>query len=319
MIPQLQQEWIRLFRRHTREDLGGRAHVRARSIYILPTRQGLLLVGMLLLMLVGSLNYGSNLGYLVTFLLGGVWLSTILHTWRNLLGLVISPVGASAVFAGQPAVFTLRVDNPSRLARFGIGLELPRGSGGRGDIPAGAAVRLQVSQTTRQRGRLPLDDVTLSTRYPLGLFRAWTYVRVELECLVYPAPADQGEPPREAVYRRSDVGHQGVGADDFIGLRNFRPGDSPRHIDWKVLARERGLLCKQFGGDRNDQISLDWELLPPVGAEQRLRLLSRFVLLAEEQQLSYGLKLPSLTIPMGRGEHQMHRCLRALALFEAGS
>ncbi|MDI1245405.1 MAG: DUF58 domain-containing protein, partial [Rhodoferax sp.] len=42
-----------------------------RNVYILPTRAGLMLGVTLLVLLVASINYQLNLGYLLTFLLAG--------------------------------------------------------------------------------------------------------------------------------------------------------------------------------------------------------------------------------------------------------
>ena len=42
-----------------------------RNVYILPTRAGWMLAVTLLVLLVGSINYQLNLGYLLTFLLAG--------------------------------------------------------------------------------------------------------------------------------------------------------------------------------------------------------------------------------------------------------
>ena len=42
-----------------------------RNVYILPTRPGLMLALTLLVLLVASINYQLNLGYLLTFLLAG--------------------------------------------------------------------------------------------------------------------------------------------------------------------------------------------------------------------------------------------------------
>ena len=165
------------------------------------------------------------------------------------------------------------------------------------------------------RGQLKLSDVSIHSRYPLGLFHAWTYAQPDMVCLVYPRPAEQGEPPSEATYNRSDAGDRGVGADDFVGLRSFRQGDSPRHIDWKAMARERGLHTKQFGGDRSEQISLDWDLLSDPDPEVRLSQLCRFILLAHDRQLAYGLKLPGTSTPIGLDEAHKHNCLSSLARF----
>jgi uncharacterized protein (DUF58 family) len=307
--------WFHRFRRRARDDGHGGVVIRARSLYILPTRQGLLLALVLVLMLAGSINYGSNLGHLVTFLLAGIWLSTILHTWRNLLGITIRPAQVVPVFAGQEALFVLSLSNHSSLDRFGISLRQQRIQGESSDLPRGEGCLLRLPLPAQRRGRLALPEISLHTVYPLGLFHAWSYARLEMSCLVYPQPAQAGHPPAESSYTRSEDGDRGVGADDFVGLRSYRHGDSPRHIDWKALARERGLLSKQFGGDRTERIQLDWDLLPNLDHERRLSLLCRFVLQAEAQAMSYSLRLPGREIPSGQGERHKQYCLAALATF----
>jgi uncharacterized protein (DUF58 family) len=308
--------WLLRFRRRARTNGHGGLVIRPRSLYILPTRQGLLLALMLFLMLVGSINYGSNLGHLVTFLLGGVWLLAILHTWRNLLRINLRAGQVSPVFAGQDALFQIRINNPSGLDRFALTLKQGKHHGETGDIPAGESRVLRLPVPTERRGILKLPEITLQTVYPLGLFKAWCYADLSLSCLVYPKPAASGTPPVEACYTASDDGDRGVGADDFVGLRGYRPGDSPRHIDWKAYARQRGLLSKQFGGDRTEQLQLDWELLPAVGTEQRLSLLCRFILQAEGDSLSYAMRLPGINIEQGQGERHKRRCLCALAGYQ---
>jgi uncharacterized protein (DUF58 family) len=275
----------------------------------------MLLALLLLLMLSGSINYGSNLGHLMTFLLSGIWLVSILHTWYNLLGLTIQPGEAASVFAGQTAVFTLRVNNHSATHRYGITIKCKKQFGGSVDIPANAGAELQIPITTQRRGYLQLPEITLQTTYPLGLFNAWSYAQLKLTCLVYPKPAKRGEPPTRAVYSHSDAGDRGVGADDFIGLRSYRLGDSPRQIDWKAQARERGLLSKQFGGDRSEQVDLDWDLLTEQDTEQRISLLCRFVLQAEERQQKYSLRMPGKKIASASGPVHQQRCLSLLARY----
>jgi uncharacterized protein (DUF58 family) len=315
MIPLSLPNWFLRFRRHARDDGHGGVIMRPRSLYIMPTRQGILMALTLVLMLAGSINYGSNLGHLVTFLLGGVWLSAILHTWRNLLGVTVRPAQAAPVFAGQEALFVVTLGTPSGLDRFAIALRRKGAQGESADLPKGESRLLRIAVPADRRGRLALPEISLHTVYPLGLFQAWSYARLEMNCLVYPKPAASGEPPTEACYTRSEDGDRGVGADDFVGLRGYRHGDSPRQIDWKALARERGLMSKQFGGDRTERIELDWDLLPPVDPEQRLSLLCRFVLQAEARALSYGLRLPGSEIPPGQGEAHKLRCLAALATY----
>jgi uncharacterized protein (DUF58 family) len=270
---------------------------------------------LLLLMLAGSINYGSNLGHFMTFLLAGIWLLAIMHTWRNLLGLTIQPGKALSVFAGQTADFTLRIINDSTTNRYGVTVSSKASLGDSADIPAGSGADLHIAVKTQQRGLLKIPEIIIQTTYPLGLFRAWSYAQLEQSCLVYPRPAKQGEPPSTAIYSHNDMGDRGVGADDFIGLRGYRIGDSPRQIDWKAQARERGLLSKQFGGDRCEQVQLDWDLLKEHDTEYRLSLLCRFVLQAEEREQSYSLQMPGKKIPTGSGPLHQQRCLSLLARY----
>jgi uncharacterized protein (DUF58 family) len=315
MISTLTQTWIARFKRSAKTNGMGGVVVRPRSLYILPTRYGLLLALVLVLMLAGSINYGSNLAYLITFILIGIWLSAILHTWRNLLGLVIKPGQVSPVYAGQDASFSLVITNPTGLRRYGITLHRKRYIGESADINSKSSSHLRISIPAEKRGHLRLPEVSLNTVYPLGLFRAWSYANLDIECLVYPKPAETGQPPSDISYSTSDDGDRGIGADDFIGLRSYREGDSPRHIDWKALARERGLFSKQFGGDRTEMQELDWDLLPDIDLELKLSLLCRLILQAEAQHTSYSLSLPNKKISTGQGENHKQRCLAALATF----
>lgn len=312
----IKENWIKRFRRHATQDKQGRFSIRARSIYILPTKQGMLLAIVLILMLIGSVNFGSNLGYLVTFLLGGIWLSSILHTWRNLLALQLTSLQAPAVFAGQDAGFDLLLENPGDLPRFGLMVQASTGNTAAIDLQGNESRTITITLPTSQRGEFKLSVVSIHSRYPFGLFKAWTYIQLDMTCLVYPRPATQGEPPSQPAYSPSEAGERGVGADDFIGLRAFRHGDSPRHIDWKAMARERGLYSKLFGGDRAEKVSIDWDLLTEPDPENRLRQLSRFILMADERQQHYSLTLPGLTIPAGLDESHRNHCLAALARFK---
>lgn len=297
-------------------DTDGAAQIRSRHIYILPTGSGVLLGGVLLLMLLGSLNYQNNLGLFLTFLMGSVALVAMHHTWFNLLHLRVEARGGPPVFAGEEALFTITLSDPGIRVRSDLCLV---GSDEKARVARGGSAQLGLRLTTTNRGWRYLKRVGIETRHPLGLFRAWTQVQTQAQVLVYPNPAAHGpEPPLLPAVGESTVGDLGVGADDFVGPRAYRPGDSPRHLDWKALARERGLVVKQFGGDQSAQVWLDMATLPTADLETRLGLLCRQVVDAAEAGLSYGLRLPGVSIPLGRGDAHRHRCLEALATFDHG-
>jgi uncharacterized protein (DUF58 family) len=166
------------------------------------------------------------------------------------------------------------------------------------------------------RGWLPLGRVMLETRFPLGIFRAWSYVEPEARCLVYPRPERSSLPPRAAESAKGALRSATPGNDDYAGLRAYQFSDSPRHVAWKAVARNEDLLTKQFTGEAAAELWLDWALLPGhLGLEQRLSRLAGWVLDAEHSGVHYGLRLPGVEIAPGRGEAQAGACLQALALY----
>jgi uncharacterized protein (DUF58 family) len=86
-------------------------------------------------------------------------------------------------------------------------------------------------------------------------------------------------------------------------------------VAWKAVARSDELLTKQFTGEAAAELWLDWRLLPAGGLEQRLSLLAGWVLAAERCGVRYGLRLPGVEIPPGRGDSHSGAALQALALY----
>lgn len=306
--------WRNLLRTaHQQRDM---AVLDSRHIYILPSRLGLIFALIVLAMLIGTINYTLSLGYVLTFLLAGVGVVTMLHTWRNLAHLTVTPGKSSPVFVGEQARFVvLPADNNNR-ERLAIGAFTAKQSPSYTDIPALGRGQLELTLNATQRGWLELGRFTIFTEFPLGLFHVWSYVEVGARCLVYPQPAPPGLPLPAAIGADSSGGSKAAGGDeDFSGVRDYQVGDSPRRIDWKSSARTTGLLTKQFHGDAQAWLWLDWNLSPGNDVEQRIAQLTRWVLDAHAARLSYGLRIPDAEIAPDSGETHFHQCLETLALF----
>jgi uncharacterized protein (DUF58 family) len=291
-----------------------------RRVFILPTRYGVIYAIALMLMLTGSINYGLSLGFVLTFLLAGLGINSIIHTFRNLSHLKILPGRAPAVFAGDAAQFALTLENRSALDRYSIGTTHDRSHVSYVDVPARQTIIARVAIPTVNRGILRPGRLTLFTVFPLGLCRAWAYANLDMQCLVYPRPETPGfELPSPEPREGSGIEY-GSGQEDFSGLRSYHPGDPPRHIAWKAAARDQTLHIKQFSGSAAAELWLDWRQLPDTfGTEARLSRLTRWVLDAHAAGLSFGLRLPDVTLPPAPGDAQRERCLGALALFEVKS
>lgn len=286
-----------------------------RRVFILPTRHGLLFACVILLMLLGSVNYDLSLGFILSFLLGATGIQSMLHTFRNIAHLRVSPGRTEPVFTGELAHFHINISNDTRAHRYSIGVTGDRQWADYVDVPAGSEITAVVPARTTRRGWLRPGRLTLFTRFPAGLFRAWSYADLDMQCLVYPAPATPGLPLPQAAAGDGDGGVHGSGQDEFAGLRPYRPGDSPRHIAWKAVARDATLLTKQFAGRANAELRLDWNALPPaMGTEQKLSHLSRWVIDADARNEVYGLQLPGKSIAPSFGPAHRAECLRALAL-----
>jgi uncharacterized protein (DUF58 family) len=293
-----------------------------RRVFIVPTRAGLAFAGLLLVMLVGALNYSLGLGFALTFFTGACAVADMYLTARNLALLQLSAGRAPPVFAGEAAQFELLIHNPSRQDRFALWIGFQADGEPRQvtDVAAGASSALQLSALAAQRGWLAAPRVRLVTRFPLGLFRAWSYWRPDARVLVYPAP----ELPAQALPSTgaaSEDGHGTVGLDNFAGIRSYQPGDPMRHLAWRQIARHDPalggqLVTKHFEGGAVAELCLDFAALPlQMDLEQKLSRMARWVLEAEQRALPYSFRLAQYDYGPALGDAHRAACLRALALF----
>jgi len=271
----------------------------------------------LMTMVVGSINYTLGLGFILTFLLVALGVNAMIYTFRNLAHLKVTRGRAQPVFAGNSAHFSVHIENSGASGRHAIGLTQDRKHAVFVDVPAHATTPVVLGIPALRRGILRPGRLTLFTRYPLGLYYAWAHLELDLQCIVYPRPADPGLPLPAAATSSGAGAERGSGQEDFSGLRQYHAGDSPRHVAWKAAARDQGLLTKQFSGRAETELWLHWAQLPPqLGVEERLAHLARWVVDAHAAGLSYGLRLPGETVDMAAGDGQRERCLEALALYE---
>src|SRR5512141_1632481 len=82
-----------------------------RNVYILPTRPGFMLGLTLLVLLVGSINYQLNLGYLLTFLLAGSGVVGMHVCHATLRGLTLNLLPPPPQFAGASATLSVVLSN----------------------------------------------------------------------------------------------------------------------------------------------------------------------------------------------------------------
>lgn len=297
-----------------------------RNVYILPTRAGWMLAFTLLLLLVGSINYQLNLGYLLTFLLAGSAVVGMHICHANLRGLSLHLTPPAPVHAGQAAMLEVRLANEAGKARYGIGVGvIDTAAGGDvplawNDVPAQSVARLQVATPTTRRGLHPLPALTAVTLFPLGTFRVWTVWRPASQLLVFPAPELHPPPLPPGEPQPGFAGSASVqSTGEFDGVRAYRRGDPQKSIVWKKAAQafaagRNDLVSRDALSTQRQQLWLDHSRCGAGDMESRLSRLTAWVLMAERLGLDYGLRIPGRELAPDQGVAHRSRCMEAMAL-----
>jgi uncharacterized protein (DUF58 family) len=312
----LRRRWARGLLRRVPRNKTGAHRIGARGIYILPTKTGVLYGMVSAVMLLGSLNYQNNLALLFTFLMVSIGVVAMHHCWLDLLDLAVQVRPPREVFAGATARLDLTLINERGRPRYDLGVAADSRRVAVGPIPGLGEGRVGVGVAAEKRGELVVDELVVDSRHPMHLFRAWCLLSCQARILVYPRPAQWSQ---AAVVFAGDeqhtLGSGGEGSDDFEGPREYRHGDSPRRIDWKAMARQRGLVTKQFSAEQGSETWIDWSGLTTPDPELRLSILTRQVIEVSADNRRFGLRLPGIELGPSSGEGHVNRCLRELALF----
>ncbi|ACB35178.1 protein of unknown function DUF58 [Leptothrix cholodnii SP-6] len=321
-----------------------------RSVYILPTSAGWLYAALLIALLLGSINYQLNLGYLLTFVLASAGVVAIHATHATLRGLELSlrNDGPTPVrgHVGQVIELPLHLQDTLQrgalarwlfLGRHGIGLSWSaRQSGTPGeaglqwiDVPTGGSQDLRLGHAPLQRGPQLLPALRIESRFPLGLLRAWSVWRPAAQILVWPA-AEADPPPMPPLTASGDdttpdsaprPSWMARGSDfpEPDGVRPWRRGDSPSQVLWRLSARQLDsggeLLVREHRAPPQRGRLLAWQHTAALGgdAEARLSRLCAWVLMAERAGLRTTLRLPGAEVGEGSGAAHRLVCLDALA------
>jgi uncharacterized protein (DUF58 family) len=284
-----------------------------RQIFVLPTSFGWGFGAMLVFMALGGLNFNNNMALILVFLLGTIAQLTTLIAYRNLSGLRIDSIYSEPVFCGEDAQFRVFVTNGDERQRFALQAGF-RKLQDCIDLRLNGQGSLVLRHATVKRGWLEMPSFRLETRFPLGLFKAWSWIFPRTRCLVYPAPAKMSPPlPKTGL---GQAGRASIGdGDEVHGLRKYQAGDSFQRVAWRASARHDELYSLEFESPREDSVELDWNALRGQDVETRLSILTAWVIAADHRQLAYSLLLPGVRIGAAKGTAHRSRCLESLALF----
>jgi uncharacterized protein (DUF58 family) len=291
------------------------ATIGARRVYILPTRAGFAFALLLFVMLIAGLNYANSVALMITFVLAGFGLIAMHLCHRNLVGITLRDVATIDAFAGEHGQIQLTLENPADTPRIGIEAATDETERVARDVRAAGTARADLALPLERRGAVSVDRVKLSTAFPFGLFRAWTWVHLPVTVLAWPVPRGRREPPAEASSGGNAPSVHRGGDEEWSGLREFRSGDSPRQVAWGAYARGRGLLVKTYQSPAAHHRTFDFAAVPGVDIEARLEQLSAWIVAAHDRGERYGLVIGDQSLLPDNGNKHRERCLRELALY----
>ena len=142
-------------------------------------------------------------------------------------------------------------------------------------IPRNQTIETKTSHVFSRRGRLVIKDFEISTKFPFGFFRHRRRLPArETELIVFP----NFEPIRHELddlaleTGNQEAMHRGVGQ-DLYALREYRPNDDLRRVDWKATARTTQLTVREFSAedDKRVNIILDTRMPSSSRGQHKLR------------------------------------------------
>jgi uncharacterized protein (DUF58 family) len=276
----------------------------------MPNRFGFVFFLVFLLMLLVGGTYQNNLVFMMAFILLALGLVTIIQTARNIRDLELVFLEVESDFTEKKSLARVVVRNNGKdpVYNIKVGVENLKKrrffrpdlhSGVIEQIPPQSLAQIEITYPlVKAWGRYGIDRVDLATSYPYGLFKTWVVGKRSAEFFVYPQPAGQQELP----VTRSLIG------EDFSGHRPFSTGDSFSRVDWKLVARGRGLNTKEYNSANEEKITFEMSDLKQQSIEQAVQ----WVTLCQENRIEYSLRTDDRTIGFGNSTSHYHDVLKTL-------
>lgn len=236
------------------------ASVRRITTRFRPTVEGMIWFAIAALLLYQGWLRTINLIALLASILIALWIlnAAVVWSYHRLRQVTVRRRVHQELFAGQPFVYELEIDNPTRhsfrnLTVICRDLTVPT-QGFVSVLKPRSTARAFGEGIIPRRGRHRWGPVEISSGFPFGLFRRRVEIDDGFETVVLPrlGHLDLQRFRRLLLGRTEyDARHQPMirqpgSQTEFHGLREFRSGDSPRWIHWRTTARVGELMIREY-------------------------------------------------------------------------
>lgn len=283
-----------------------------RSIFIFPSRFGFIYLFVCIFLYTLGTNYQNNLILLMAFSLVGFFITSILYSYGNLAGLTVKSGQPMPVYAKEMASITIYVSDGENRNTLTFNFK------DQADATLNLSQKLDkisVPYKTEHRGLIKLPRLTIRSYFPLGLFRCWTHLDMDIELMVYPHPIESNVAliPIDTQQKNS---RSRTELDDFVGIRDHVQGEPLSRISWKHVARhQQKLVSKQFSEDDVVPMWLSLNNVRGQDIEEKLSKLAYAIDHYSQQKIPFGLALNKTIIKPDASEKHKQKCLEALALW----
>ena len=222
------------------------------------TREGVIFLAGLFVVLAAAINTSNNLLYMVLSALLAVLALSGLLSAVNFKALEMQLLLPARVFAGETVLYSVRIRNRRRVFPAFSLLTQPPGENLYFPLIQPRQSVLRPGQTSfLRRGRHSFERLRTGSRFPFGFFVKARNFAVEAECLCYPAiiPEDQLTISVADILGDMQSLQRGMGSDLYT-IRDYVPSDSARHVHWKATAKTAALKTREFAAEESHNIVL---------------------------------------------------------------
>jgi uncharacterized protein (DUF58 family) len=169
----------------------------------------------------------------------------------------------------------------------------------------------------QRRGRYAEGSFGLATRFPFAFLTKTRRIALNRTVLVYPAvePTDEFMDVLPMITGEVEAFVRGRGY-DLYRIREYRPEDSARHVDWKATAKSGSLKVREFSREDERKVRLVFDnpapgILAPDAYERAVALTASlgWHFANEEADLSFA-------VQKYKGDPDIYKFLAYLALLE---
>ncbi|PYS88069.1 MAG: hypothetical protein DMF62_10780 [Acidobacteria bacterium] len=210
-------------------------------------------------------------------------------------------------------------------------------------IPRNETVETRTAHVFPSRGRFLIKDFEISTKFPFGFFRHRRRLPArETELIVFPKfdPITHALDDLSLETGRLEATRRGLGQ-DLYAMREYRPNDDLRRVDWKATARSTQLTVREFSAEDDKRINIfldtrmpssirdDLNLRDVIEAEQKgtnlvrperfengVSMVAALLSCFAKEQVEMRLIIDGVAGESGVGSRHLHDSLKRLAVVE---